>query len=103
MSDAGTQSTWQHLAGLKCTSVNPALLTDERLLRGKVLNGKQPGQLSHLPSGDISISNLDTCDQNVFLDDVNVEFPPDAKEQPFEMVGQPSENARGGRTLAPSV
>ena len=103
VSDASTQSMWQHLAGLKHTSINPVLLTDERLLRGEVLNGERSSQVSHLPSGDVSISNLDMSDQNVFLDDVDVEFPPDAKGQPSEMVGQPSENTRGVRTQAPTV
>jgi hypothetical protein len=103
VSDAGIQATWQHLAGLKCTSINPALLTDERLLRGRSLNDEQTPQMSHLPTGDVSISNLEMCDKNVFLDDIDVEFPPDTEEQASKDAGLPSRDAQRVRSRAPEA
>ncbi len=103
VSDADTQATWQHLAGLKCTSINPALLTDERLLRGRSLNDEQTPKVSHLPTGDASISNLETRDKNVLLDDVDVEFPPDTKEQASKDAGLPSRDAQRVRSRAPKA
>jgi hypothetical protein len=103
VSDAGTQATWQHLAGLKRTSINPVLLTDKRLLRGRSLNNEQTPQVSHLPTGDVSISNLETHDKNVFLDDIDVEFPPDTKEQASKDAGLPSCNAQRVRNRAPKA
>jgi hypothetical protein len=48
-SDASTQSTWQRLAGLTHTSINPMLLTDERLLGGQRLNESRLMQEPHIP------------------------------------------------------
>ncbi len=101
VSNAGTQSTWQYLAGFKHTTINPALLTDERLLRALLLNKNRAPQGSQLPPGDISFSNSKTRDQNVFFENGEVEFPPDAVEQPSENAGLPSREARHERIQAP--
>jgi hypothetical protein len=101
VSHAGTQSTWQYLAGFKCTTIKPALLTDERLLRAPLLNKNGAPQGSQLPLGDVSFSNSETRDQNVFFEDGEVEFPPDAAEQPSENSGLPSQEARRQRIQAP--
>jgi hypothetical protein len=90
VSNAGTQSTWQHLAGLKRTTINPALLTDQRLLGAPLLNKNGTPQGSQLPPGDVSISNSQTRDKNMFFEVDDVEFPPDTEEQPSKDAGQPS-------------
>jgi hypothetical protein len=101
VSDTGTQSTWQYLAGFKRTTTNPALLTDEKLLRAPLLNENGAPQGSQLPPGDVSFSNSETRDQNVFFEDGEVEFPLDATEQPSENAGLPSREARRKRIQAP--
>jgi hypothetical protein len=101
VSNAGTQSTRQYLAGFKHTTINPSLLMDERLLREPLLNENGAPQGSQLPPGDVSFSNSKTSNQNVFFEDIKVEFPPDATEQPSENARLPSQEARGKRIQAP--
>ncbi len=103
VSDAGTQSTWQHLAGLKRTTINPALLTDQRLLGVLLLNENGTPQGSQLPPGDVSISNSQTRDENMFFEVHDGEFPLNTEEQPSEDAGQPSRDARLVRTQAPKA
>jgi hypothetical protein len=103
VSNAGTQSTWQHLAGLKHTMINPALLTDQRLLGEPLLNKNGTPRGSQLPPGDVSISNSQTRDKNMFFEVDDVEFPPGTKEQPSKDAGQPSRDAWCVRTRAPEA
>ncbi len=103
VSNAGTQSTWQHLAGLKRTTINPALLTDQRLLGAPLLNKNGTPQGLQLPQGDVFISNSQTCYENMFFEVDDVEFLPDTKEQPSKDAGQPSRDARRVRTQAPEA
>ncbi len=59
--------------------------------------------MSHLPTGDVSISNLEMRDENVFLDDVDGEFPPDTEEQASKDARLPSHDAQRVRSRAPEA
>ncbi len=64
---SSTQATWQHLAGFKRATINPTLMTNERLLGTSPLNDRT-SQGSQIPPGDVSISNSQTHDESVAND-----------------------------------
>jgi hypothetical protein len=93
-SDASTQSTWQHLASLMRTSINPMPLTDERLLKGQTLNKSKLIQESHIPPSDISHTSSEVQDTSKFFEDSKIETPADTAEPPSEVASPPSREAQ---------
>ncbi len=89
-SDASVQSTWQRLAGLTRTSINPMLLTDERLLGGQRLNKFRLIQEPYIPPSDISQMNSEVQETSKFFEDSKIERSVDIAEPPFEIASPPS-------------
>ena len=84
-SDASIQSTWQRLAGLRNTSINPMLLTNEMLLGGQRLNKSRLMQESHIPLSDISHMNSEVQDTSKFFEDSKTETSVDTVKPPSEV------------------
>jgi hypothetical protein len=89
-SDTSTQSTWQQFAGLTRTSINPMLLTDERLLGGQSLNESRLMQEPHIPPSDIPHMNFEVQDNSKLFEDSKIEMAVDIAEPPSEVASPPS-------------
>ena len=100
-SDASMQSTWQRLAGLTRASINPMLMTDERLLGGQRLNESRLTQEPYIPPSDISQTNSEVQDTSEFFEDSEIERSVDIAEPPYEIASPPSQEPH--QNQAPEV